>query len=270
MLPMSVNITILPSDARTDYARHCLASYGAKFLDSWGNFPEEGVVLTGIPFTKNGKSLFTTLLPFFTIDSFIKKLTPDHIIIGGNFPAAVTDYCAMHDIPCYDVLQSPSFGRLNTRLTAEGLLAQVMSKTPFSVLESKILLIGYGRCGKEIARIFSNYSKKIVITEKNQKSVSAAPANGFKCFSPDKIRGNKSLLAQTNIIINTAPDVPIASSFFTYIPSDCYVFQVASGPLLLPETFHGILINCPGIPGKYAPKTAGSKLAAEICKYCDL
>ena len=46
---MSVNITILPSDARTDYARHCLASYGAKFLDSWGNFPEEGVVLTGIP-----------------------------------------------------------------------------------------------------------------------------------------------------------------------------------------------------------------------------
>ena len=37
---MSVNITILPSDARTDYARHCLASYGAKFLDSWGNFPE--------------------------------------------------------------------------------------------------------------------------------------------------------------------------------------------------------------------------------------
>ena len=214
---MSVNITILPSDARTDYARHCLASYGAKFLDSWGNFPEEGVVLTGIPFTKNGKSLFTTLLPFFTIDSFIKKLTPDHIIIGGNFPAAVTDYCAMHDIPCYDVLQSPSFGRLNTRLTAEGLLAQVMSKTPFSVLESKILLIGYGRCGKEIARIFSNYSKKIVITEKNQKSVSAALANGFKCFSPDKIRGNKSLLAQTNIIINTAPDVPIASSFFLRI-----------------------------------------------------
>ena len=48
---MSVNITILPSDARTDYARHCLASYGAKFLDSWGDFPEEGVVLTGIPFT---------------------------------------------------------------------------------------------------------------------------------------------------------------------------------------------------------------------------
>lgn len=123
-------------------------------------FPEEGVVLTGIPFTKNGKSLFTTLLPFFTIDSFIKKLTPDHIIIGGNFPAAVTDYCAMHDIPCYDVLQSPSFGRLNTRLTAEGLLAQVMSKTPFSVLESKILLIGYGRCGKEIARIFFKLQQK--------------------------------------------------------------------------------------------------------------
>ena len=92
---MSVNLTILPSDARTDYVRHCLASYGAKSLDSWENFPKEGVVLTGIPFTKNGKSLFTTLLPFFTIDSFIKKLTPDHILIGGNFPTAITDYCLL-------------------------------------------------------------------------------------------------------------------------------------------------------------------------------
>ena len=156
---MSVNITILPSDARTDYARHCLASYGAKFLDSWGIFQKKELSSPEFHLQKRKISFYNTS-SFFTIDSFIKKLTPDHIIIGGNFPAAVTDYCTMHDIPCYDVLQSPSFGRLNTRLTAEGLLAQVMSKTPFSVLESKILLIGYGRCGKEIARIFSNYSKK--------------------------------------------------------------------------------------------------------------
>ncbi|MGN1206186.1 MAG: hypothetical protein ACI4SQ_04270 [Eubacterium sp.] len=267
---MSVNITILPSDLRADYACRYLASYGAKFLDSWENFPDQGILVTGIPFTKNGTSLFTSLLPFFTIDAFLNKLTPDHILVGGNFPQHVTRYCKEHDIMYYDLLQSPSFGRLNTRLTAEGLLAQVMSKTPFSILEAKILLIGYGRCGKEIARIFSNYSKKIVVTEKNSKSVSCALANGFKCFTPEKIRNNKPLLSQTNIIINTAPDVPIAASFFTYIPSDCYVFQVASGPLLLPETFHGILINCPGIPGKYAPKTAGSKLAAEICKYFNL
>ena len=73
MLPMSVNITILPSDARTDYARHCLASYGAKFLDSWGNFPEEGVVLTGIPFTKNGKSLFKHFFLFLPLTLLLKN-----------------------------------------------------------------------------------------------------------------------------------------------------------------------------------------------------
>lgn len=267
---MSANITALPSDARTDYACHCLMPYGAHLLESWENFPDSGIILTGIPFTKNGKSLYTSLLPFLTIDCFLKKLTPNHILIGGNFPANVTCFCQNHGIPCYDILQSPSFGRLNSRLTAEGLLAQVMSKTPFSILEAKILLIGYGRCGKEIAKVFSNFCKKIVIVERIPKSVSCAIANGFKCFSPEKIRSNKPLISQTNIIINTAPDVPIASSFFTYIPSDCYVFQVASGPLLLPETFHGILINCPGIPGKYAPKTAGSKLASEICKFCNL
>ena len=84
---MSANITALPSDARTDYACHCLMPYGAHLLESWENFPDNGIILTGIPFTKNGKSLYTSLLPFLTIDCFLKKLTPNHILIGGNFPA---------------------------------------------------------------------------------------------------------------------------------------------------------------------------------------
>lgn len=73
MLPMSVNITILPSDARTDYARHCLASYGAKFLDSWGNFPREGVVLTGIPFTKTENLFLQHFFLFLPLTLLLKN-----------------------------------------------------------------------------------------------------------------------------------------------------------------------------------------------------
>lgn len=51
----------------------------------------------------------------------------------------------------------------NAYYTAEGLLSLIISKTDFSLKDKKILIIGYGACGKEIALLLKNFTLNIDI-----------------------------------------------------------------------------------------------------------
>lgn len=51
----------------------------------------------------------------------------------------------------------------NAYYTAEGLLSLIISKTDFSLKDKKILIIGYGACGKEIASLLSVFTQNIDI-----------------------------------------------------------------------------------------------------------
>lgn len=268
--PMQPSISVLPGDERMEYVCAELGKKGAQRCSSWEEIADSGLILCGIPFTKDQQFMNTSLKPTLHIDSFLGLLTSSHIVVGGALPETVTRWCTDHNIKYYDVLTAPGLAEKNAKLTAEGLLVHLFTQTSFSAGDFRTLIIGYGRCGREIASILHNFTEEIYIYDTDPAALKAARSHHFKVI-PDKSAFQEHPgLKEINTLINTVPGQPLEDKLWHCFPEHCIVFQVASGPLALPLPLSEHLVNCPGIPGKYAPKTAGRLIANEICHHFHL
>lgn len=263
-------ITLLPGDKRMDYAADYMAKKGGSSCTSWNQIPDSGYVIGGMPFTRDGKMVNTSIPEPLSIRSLLGMLTPSHILVGGNLPEPVITYCIHHGIKYYDVMTSDDFVQKNARLTAEGLLIPLLSHTTFSIYDCKTLLIGYGRCGKEIADILRFFVRELYIYDTSQPAVKSAKAKHFSVISANELMDRNHNVHQINTIINTAPVNPFNDRIWRSFPEDCVILNIASFPLSIPFPLSEQVIPCPGIPGSYAPKTAGSIFAKEICNHFQL
>lgn len=267
MLP---SISVLPGDERMEYLCAELEKKGAHCCSSWNEIADSGMIICGIPFTKDQKFMNTSLKPALMVDSFLGLLTPSHILVGGGLPETVTRWCTDHSVKYYDVLTAAGLAEKNAKLTAEGLLVHLFTQTRFSAGDFRTLIIGYGRCGREIASILRNFTEEIYIYDTDPAALKAARSEHFKILPDKSAFRDHPGLKQLNTLINTVPGQPLGDELWRCFPEHCIVFQVASGPLVLPFPLSEHLVNCPGIPGKYAPKTAGHLIANEICHHFHL
>ncbi len=267
---MQPSISVLPGDERMEYVCAELGKKGAQRCSSWEEIADSGLILCGIPFTKDQQFMNTSLKPTLHIDSFLGLLTSSHILVGGALPETVTQWCTDHSIKYYDVLTAPGLAEKNAKLTAEGLLVHLFAQTPFSAGDFRTLIIGYGRCGREIAAILHNFTEEIYIYDTDPAALKAARSHHFKIIPDKSVFQEHPGLKEINTLINTVPGQPLGDELWHCFPEYCIVFQVASGPLALPLPLSEHLVNCPGIPGKYAPKTAGRLIANEICHHFHL
>lgn len=233
---------------------------------SYAEIADSGYVICGVPFTKD-KSFLNTRLEPVRLDNFLGILNSSHILVGGNLPREVIHYCTMHGIKYYDVLTSQDLAQKNARLTAEGLLISLLSETSFSIGSFRTLIIGYGKCGKEIADILHLFTDDIYIYDNNPAAVKAAKSNHFKIISLKEIQDRHHPVHQINTLIHTAPANPFCNNMWRTFSGSCTIFNIASISLQLPVPLSERLVSCPGIPGKYAPKTAGTLIAKEICRH---
>lgn len=267
---MQPSISILPVDERMEYLSSYMEKKGGRLCSSYADICDSGYVICGIPFAKDKFFLNTSLNPSVRLDSFLGMLNPSHIIVGGNLPREVMHYCTIHNIKYYDVLGSEELAEKNARLTAEGLLISLLSQTSFSISDFNTLITGYGKCGREIADILNIFTDEIYIYDTDPSALKSAKSRHYKIVTPKELHDKHHPVHQINTLINTAPANPFHDNTWRSFPEDCAVFNIASVTLRPPLPFAERVISCPGIPGKYAPKTAGILIAKEICRHFNL
>lgn len=267
---MQLPISILPGDKRMEFVSIYFQKRGGHCCTSFADISESGYIICGVPFSKDGTTVNTSLESSLSIESFLGMLNSSHILIGGNLPKEVTGWCTSHNIKYFDVLTSPDLAQKNAKLTAEGLLVPLISETPFSLCDFHTLITGYGKCGKETAHLLRQFTDEIYIYDIEKAAIKSARSRHFKTISPKEIQSFTHPVYQVNTIINTVPGNPFHDDIWNRFQNTCRVFQIASGRLALPAPLSGNLITCPGIPGKYAPETAGRWIAGEICSHFHL
>ncbi len=267
---MQLPISILPCDGRMEYAAESMKRKGGKLCRSLEEIPENGYLICGLPFTKDGKTVNTPITESLTIPCFLGMLTGSHILVGGNLPDSVVSYCIQQGIQYYDIMTSADFVAKNARLTAEGFLIPLLAHTSFSICDCKALLVGYGNCGREIADILRLFTNELYIYDANSGALRSAKSKRFTAVSENDIKNPFRGLRQINAIINTSPVNPFDGRTWESFPADCKIFNIASCALKLPPSVSKRLLSCPGIPGKYAPKTAGNMIAKDICEHFKL
>ncbi len=109
-------------------------------------------------------------------------------IIAGKLNGFLNDFKNVEVISYYN----EDLVNENSRLTAEGLLAYMINNLEFSLIDKRILLIGYGHAGIEIAKSLEYFTSDIDVYNRTFKTMKYNYINKIEDFDYD-------------IIINTVP-----------------------------------------------------------------
>lgn len=150
----------------------------------------------------------------------------------------------------------------NAYLTAEGTLFLAMSRFSSSISDLKVAVLGYGRVGKETAKLFRALGARVVVFSRNKKEMAEGRAQNFDIRF---YNGITAVLPKVNILVNTVPALIVSDKMMKFMRPDVLMIDLASAPGGIDSVSakeRGLeVLNAPGIPGKYAPVSAGNILA---------
>ena len=139
---------------------------------------EAEVVIGPIPFSSNGKEINT---PFSDVSISIRELMHTlnaKILIAGTISPEVYDMANDEYIEIIDIMKREELSVLNTVSTAEGAIEIAISNTNKILHGSKVLILGFGRIGKVLARKMAGLSVKVTCAARKDEDLAWIKAYG--------------------------------------------------------------------------------------------
>ena len=188
---------------------------------------EVEIVIGPIPFSSNGK---TINMPFSDKEVTIREMM--HVInakvlIAGVITPEVYEMANDEYIEIIDIMKREELAVLNTIATAEGTIQIAIENTNKILHGSEVLILGFGRIGKVLARKLAGLSAKVTCAARKDEDLAWIQAYGHKATNINSIGEN---LKQYDIIINTVPHIILNEERLKYVKSECLLIDLASNP----------------------------------------
>jgi dipicolinate synthase subunit A len=153
----------------------------------------------------------------------------------------------------------------NSIPTVEGTIMMVIQHTDFTIHGSKTAVLGFGRVGMSVARIFSALGAKVKVGARRSEHIARITEMGLQPFH---IKDLQNEVQDIDIVINTIPHKVVTAAVISKMPSHTLIIDLASKPGGTDFRYaekRGIkALLALGLPGIVAPKTAGQILATVL------
>ena len=221
------------------------------------------IVISSIPFTRDG---ITINMPLsgnkIKINEFM-NLMKDKTLIAGTISNNI--YEKYKDVEIIDIMKNEKLAILNTIATAEGAIKEIIENTQVNVHGSKIMILGFGRVGKTLAKKLDGLSAKITVVSKEEEELAWAEVYGYTNVQLNKI---EDVIKDYDVIVNTIPHIILQGDILQKINKDTLLLDLASGEggINKEEAQENKinLIKALGIPGKISPITTAKILKETI------
>lgn len=267
---MTGNIAIFVTDQR----QKNLAGYlpGTKVLLDWHNVQDQ---TRAEDFVKNSRYLiFPTPVSRLNrhpkIEDILKhelitETNNDKTVIGGAFTDKWTQYLQMHEITYFDLMKEEKVAQKNAYITAEATVAEILKYSDYSICGQKIIVCGYGRCGKCVADLLAVMGAKVTVLARSAKARRAARCDGHEAvdfsYGPEEVYG-------AHTIVNTVPAQVIREPMIQEMHRDTVIIDIASRPggvdLVAAERREIKVVAALGLPGLYTTKSSAKVFADAI------
>lgn len=214
------------------------------------------IVVGPIPFSSNGKDINA---PFSDKNISIRELMHfinAKILIAGSITPEIYDLANDEYIEIIDIMKREELAVLNTIATAEGAIEIAISNTNKILHGSDVLILGFGRIGKVLARKMAGLSVKVTCAARKDEDLAWIRAYGHKATNINTLGEN---LSKYDIIINTVPHLILTPERLQYVSKDCLLIDLASNPGGIDKRSAKDrelkLIWALALPGKVAPVT---------------
>lgn len=249
-------------------------------------------IISSIPFSKDGKNVY---MPFsdkiLNIEELFEKIQ-GKTLIAGNIPDYIlnenkkikndvggVDHGDPHIkndkrlIEIYDLMKNEPLTIANAISTAEGAIQIAMEETDITIHNSKILILGFGRIGKILAKDLQALGAKVTCEARNDSDISWIKAYGYKSLDLNelgRVDGECSVLEKYDIIFNTIPHLILDKEKLEKVSKNCLIIDLASKPggVDFEECDKLGIKNkwALALPGKVAPVTSAKYIKEEIYK----
>ena len=214
------------------------------------------VVIGPIPFSSDGININ---MPFsdgkLSIREFMHNLNAK-ILIAVTIAPDVYELANDEYIEIVDIMKREELAVLNTIATAEGAIEIAIANTNKILHGSNVLVLGFGRIGKVLARKLAGLSTKVTCAARKEEDLAWIKAYGHKGININQIDKN---LSEFDVIINTVPQMILTAEKLGYVKQECLLIDLASNPGGIDKKVakeKGLqLIWALALPGKVAPTT---------------
>jgi len=243
---------ILIDDARYHHTKSYLANRGCVFHPSDTHLSKLNFAI--FPFKENvDEALFN--------DKYFASLGNDVKIFSGIYNAYLAEKCEKYGARYYPMMDDMGTKIKNAVPTSEGVIAYLIHNLGRTVARSRILVIGYGVCGRDLALRLTALGANVHALVRNREKECTAFTD---LVTPVYL--NQIHRYSFHSIINTVPGRILTNEMLEHMPS--IFIDIASEPYGFDMEFAKALNKksalLPGIPGKYAVQTAGEILGEYV------
>lgn len=258
----------------TDQRQENLASYlpGRKRVLDWrGKEPPEDAqkvleesrwIVLPIPVSKIEKNKWLSKM-------LKQKLTTGKAagwtFFGGVFSKEWEECMEDAGVEYWDLMKDVNVVHQNAYITAEATVAEILKYSDYSIRGQKIIVSGYGRCGREIANILGALGAKVTVLARSVEARRLARFEGHEAvafsYGPEEAYGART-------IVNTVPATVIREPMIREMHSDAVIIDIASRPggtdIAAAEAYGIKVVAALGLPGIYTTKSSARILADAI------
>ncbi len=243
--------------------------YGIEYNTSiLGITPEESlenamsradVIILPLPVSRDRRNInagyFKADIP---LNLFLENLKPHHIVFGGMITDDLKTTIESKSAKCFDYFKDEQLTLKNAQLTAEGAISTAIENTHFSLFESKVVILGFGRIAKFLAKYLAGFECRVSICARNKIALSEAQLSGYDVC---ELKNMHPVLNRADIIFNTVPALVLSKQELECIRKPTLVIDLASKPGGVDLSAAASLginhIQALSLPGKTAPASAG-------------
>ena len=136
-------------------------------------------------------------------DILNKNLEKKTLVMGGCFSTEQRELLTGRDIHFLDFMEDTVVTEENAVATAEGTIAELVEKSPYNIDEAKVLVTGYGYCGKAIAKRLGALGARVTVLARRKEARKEAKGDGFYAvdfaFGPEEAMGFRRLWSRKRL-----------------------------------------------------------------------
>ncbi len=217
------------------------------------------IIIGPVPMTNDSEFLSA---PFseekIMIDELINEMSnKNKTFLAGNISNKIMDKLQERNIEYIDLLKREELVVLNTISTAEGAIQITMENTSRTIHGSNILIMGFGRVGKVLAKMLDGIGAKVSCEARKNSDIAWIKAYGY---NPIHLSELDNELGKYDIIINTIPFQILDEEKLLHVKKECTIVDLSSNPGGVDRGAArrlGLkLIWALSLPGKVAPLTS--------------
>lgn len=169
-------------------------------------------------------------------------------VIGGNLNRP-----ELAEYEVLDLLEDPWYLARNASITAHCTLELALAKLPITLEKCPVLVIGWGRIGKCLAKLLHAMGACVTVAARKESRRVMIDALGYKSCAIEDIHTENYRL-----IINTVPAMVLPKA-----PGTALKIDLAS----VPGIGGAEVLQARGLPGRLAPESSGALIAQLITQW---